>query len=177
MSATPVVEIRCLRPSEAGGVVDAVFAGMSSESRRLRFHLPVTRLPAYFRRELVQLDGRTRAAAAAWVDGRPVGIGRIAALSATEAEVAIAVVDEWHGCGVGRRLLAAAAQLAADLGYRQLNAEVLAENTAMLKVLATVFPDARRERSGTVLSVVVDLGAVREASGEAVRAPALAAAG
>lgn len=176
MSVTAVVEIRRLRPSEAGDAVDAVFAGMSSESRRLRFHLPVTRLPAYFRRELVQLDGRTRAAVAAWVDGRPVGIGRIAAVSATEAETAIAVVDEWHGCGIGRRLLCSAAQLAADLGYRQLSAEVLAENTAMLKVLAAVFPDARRERSGTVVRVVVDLEAARETVGDRVREPALAAA-
>src|SRR5204863_3277589 len=100
MSATQTVEIRRLRPHEAGDVVDAVFAGMSDESRRLRFHLPVTRLPAYFRHELVRLDCCSRAAVVARVGDQPIGIGRIAAVSDTVAEVAVAVVDAWHGRGV-----------------------------------------------------------------------------
>jgi GNAT superfamily N-acetyltransferase len=154
---TQLVDIGRLRPDQAGDVVDAVFAGLSNESRRLRFHLPMNRLPAYFRRELIRVDDSTRAAVAAWAGGRPVGIGRIAAVSATEAETAIAVVDDWQGCGIGRRLLRAAADLAAGLGYRELTAEVLAENTAMLKLLADVFPDARRERHGAVLRVVATL--------------------
>jgi GNAT superfamily N-acetyltransferase len=172
MSETQVVEIRRLRPHEAGDVVDAVFAGLSNESRRLRFHLPITRLPAYVREELVRLDGCTRAAVAASVDGRPVGIGRIAAVSATEVETAIAVVDSSQGRGIGRQLLRASAELAADLGYRQLTAEVLAENAGMLKVLASVFPEARRERAGNVLRIVVDLD---DATAD-VREPVLAAA-
>ena len=157
MSQTQVVEIRRLRPHEAGDAVDAVFAGMSNESRRLRFHLPITRMPSYFRQELVRLDGCTRAAVSAWVDGKPVGIGRIAAVSSTEAETAIALVDAWQGRGIGRQLLSGAADLAASLGYHQLTAEVLAENVGMLKVLAAVFPEARRERSGHLVRVVVDL--------------------
>jgi RimJ/RimL family protein N-acetyltransferase len=176
MSATQTVEIRRLRPHEAGDVVDAVFAGMSDESRRLRFHLPITRLPGYFRKELVRLDGRTRAAVVAAVDGEPVGVGRIAALSATEVEVAVAVVDSWHGQGIGRRLLSSAADLAADLGYRELTAEVLAENTAMLAVLERVFPDARRERRGAVIHVVVSLDPAASLADASLLEPALAAA-
>ena len=173
MTATQAVEIRRLRPHEAGDAVDAVFAGMSDESRRMRFHLPITRLPAYFRQELVRLDGRTRAAVVARVDGTSVGVGRIAALSATEAEVAVALVDEWHGHGIGRQLLSAAAELAADIGYRELVADVLAENTAMLKVLDSVFPGARRERHSGVIRVVVTLNA-DAAGADAQLEPALA---
>jgi RimJ/RimL family protein N-acetyltransferase len=176
MSETQTVEIRRLRPDEAGDVVDAVFAGMSDESRRLRFHLPITRLPGYFRKELVRIDGCTRAAVVAWVGDQPVGVGRIAALSATEVEVAVAVVDTLHGRGIGRCLLSEAADLAADLGYRTLTAEVLAENTAMLAVLARVFPDAQRERHGAVMHVVVSLGAMSSSVDTAVLEPALAVA-
>jgi GNAT superfamily N-acetyltransferase len=171
MNATST-EIRRLRPHEAGDVVDAVFAGMSDESRRLRFHLPITRLPASFRAELVRLDCCSRAAVVAWVGAEPVGIGRLAALSDTEAEVALAVVDAWQGLGLGRRLLTEAADLAANLGYQCLVAEVLAENVAMLTLLARVFPDARLERDGRVVSVTVELAA----SGLALE-PVLAAAG
>ena len=176
MSETQTVETRRLRPHEAGDVVDAVFAGMSDESRRLRFHLPITRLPAYFRKELVRLDGCTRAAVVAWVGDQPVGVGRTAALSATEVEAAVAVVDAWHGRGIGCRLLSEAAGLAADLGYGGLTAEVLAENTAMLAVLARVFPDARRERHGPVVRVVVSLDATSSSVDVAVLEPALAVA-
>jgi GNAT superfamily N-acetyltransferase len=158
MSQSTSVEIRRLPAREAGDVVDAVFAGMSDESRRLRFHLPMTRLPAYFRQELVRLDGCTRAAMVACADGQPVGIARIAAVSPAQVEAAIAVVDAWQGRGIGRRLFSAIADLTADLGYRELAADVLRENTAMLRLLAALFPDARVERDGHVVHVVVDLG-------------------
>ena len=141
----------------------------------MRFHLPITRLPAYFRQELVRLDGCTRAAMVARVDGAAVGVGRIAALSPTEAEVAVAIVDEWQGHGIGRRLLSAAADLATDIGYRELVADVLAENSAMLKVLDRVFPGARRERHSGVIRVVVTLNA-DAAGADAQREPTLAVA-
>jgi GNAT superfamily N-acetyltransferase len=158
MSLLTSVEIRRLPAHAAGEVVDAVFAGMSDESRRLRFHLPMTRLPAYLRQELVKLDGCTRAAVAAYADGEPIGIARVAAVSRTQVEAAVAVVDSWQGRGIGRRLFAAAADLAADLGYCELAADVLRENTAMLRLLAGVFPEMQIERDGHVMHVVVDLG-------------------
>jgi GNAT superfamily N-acetyltransferase len=157
MSESTSVEIRRIPAREAGDVVDAVFAGMSDESRRLRFHLPMSRLPGYLRQELVKLDGCTRAAVVARADGHPVGIARIGAVSPTEVEAAVAVVDAWHGHGVGRRLFSAVADLAADLGYCALTADVLCENASMLRLLAALFPDARVERDGHVMHVVVDL--------------------
>jgi GNAT superfamily N-acetyltransferase len=142
MSTQHTVEIRRLRPREAGHVVDAVFAGMSPVSRRLRFHLPMTRLPGYIRRHLTQLDRRSRAAVVAWADGRPVGIGRLAAVSATEAEAAIAVVDAWHGRGLGRRLLTDLSTLASDLGYERLVAEWLEDAWSAYSDLQFDMPDS-----------------------------------
>jgi GNAT superfamily N-acetyltransferase len=164
MSLLTSVEIRRLPAHEAGDVVDAVFAGMSDESRRLRFHLPMTRLPTYLRHELVKLDGRTRAAVAAYADGQPVGIAQIAAVSPTQVEAAVSVVDAWHGRGIGRRLFAAVTDLAADLGYRELAADVLRENAAMLRLLAALFSDMQVERDGRVMHVVIDLGVGAEST-------------
>jgi GNAT superfamily N-acetyltransferase len=176
MNATQTVEIRRLPAHEAGDAVDTVFAGMSEESRRLRFHLPMNRMPASIRGELIRIDGCARAAVVARADGRPVGIARIAAVSAVEAELAVAVVDQWQGRGVGSRLLHEAVNRAAGLGYRHVVAEVLAENLAMLAVLDRAFPDAVRERHGAVVRVVVALGTDSADDVEASIEPALAAA-
>jgi RimJ/RimL family protein N-acetyltransferase len=148
---TDQVQVRQLAATEAGDVVDAVFDGLSDESRRLRFHVPMSRLPDYFRDELTALDGCDRAAVGAWADGRIVGIARLGRASRHDAEAAVAVVDAWHGRGVGKALLVALADLAADLGYERLVADVLDENAPMLRLLASVFPDAsHRQRRGVV---------------------------
>ena len=148
------VRLRELGPDD-GDVLDAVFAGLSAQSRYLRFHSPVTRLATTARRSLTALDGRHHVAFGAFADGRPIGISRIVALGAGRAELAVEVVDGWHGHGVGTRLVQAARDRAAELGYRELVAEVLAENSAMQAVLRRVFPIARTERAGAELTITV----------------------
>jgi RimJ/RimL family protein N-acetyltransferase len=157
MTLVQQVQVRTLRPTEAADVVDAVFAGMSDESRRLRFHVPMTRLPDYIRAELATLDGCNRAAVAAWAGGKPIGIGRLGRVTPSDAEVAIAVVDAWQGRGIGRELLEAIADDAADLGYERLVADVLDENAAMLRLIGSVFPDATYRRRSGVVQVICPL--------------------
>ncbi len=110
-------------------VLDVVFAGLSAHSRYLRFHSRVSRLTAAAR--------------------------RIVALGEGRAELAVEVVDAWHGGGVGTRLVRAARDRAVELGYRELVAEVLAENSAMLSVVREVFPIARTTRAGAELTIVL----------------------
>jgi len=155
------VSIRAVEPFQAADVVDAVFAGLSEESRRMRFHVPMPRLPSSFRDRLARLDGRNHAAVAAWASGEAIGVGRLVALSPTQCEMALAVADEWQGRGVGRSLLGELIDVAVGFGFQELIADVLAENTPMLHLVCDVFPDAVCSRSRGVVHVTCDLFTAR----------------
>ena len=68
--------------------------------------------------------------------GRPciVGGGRYVVVRPATAEVAFAVIDEYQGQGIGAALMRHLTLLARNAGISELIAEVLPENTAMLKV-------------------------------------------
>ncbi|MBW0092209.1 GNAT family N-acetyltransferase [Pseudonocardia sp. KRD-184] len=144
---TARVAVRPLTPDDVAAV-DTVFAGLSARGRHLRFHTPVARLTAAMRAALLDVDGCDRAAlvAEARRPGRwgrtPVGIARMVRTGAGEAELAVAVVDDWQGRGVGRRLLTELGDLARDLGYDRLFGLVLPENGAVVALLQRVFPGA-----------------------------------
>ncbi|MGE3284537.1 MAG: N-acetyltransferase family protein [Pseudonocardia sp.] len=150
-----VVRTRPLRRDDPA--VDAVFAGLSERSRYLRFHVPVPRLTAAVRRHLHDVDGRRHAGVVAEVRGvlgaRPVGIGRIVGAAGEPVELAVAVVDAWHGRGVGRALLTDLGALARDLGHGKLHGRVLAENAGVVALLRSVFPGTRHTRDGDVVHV------------------------
>jgi GNAT superfamily N-acetyltransferase len=171
MFATQQMQIHRLQPHEAARVVDDVFGRLSLESRRLRFHTPMPRMPSYARQQLTQIDDWSHVAVAAWVDDQAVAIGRFVCVTADEAEVALEVADAWHGLGIGRRILLELTREASDLGYRRLLADVLPENAAMLRLLRDVFPDARVSRSDGVVRVTCPLGASAGESMAAVPAP------
>ena len=65
------------------------------------------------------------------------------------AEVAFAVVDDYHGQGIGTVLMRHLAELARRGGLQTLVADVLPENRAMLRVL---------EKSGLPLATTHDQG-------------------
>ncbi len=153
-TARSLVRIRQLGAGD-GDVVDVVFAGLSPRSRCLRFQSPVTELSAATRASLTELDGRFHVALAAFVDDRPIGIVRIIDLDDGCGELAVEVVDRWHGCGVGTRLLQAARDHAADLGYRALIAELLAVNAAAYAALRRVFPTMQVIRDGSQLTITM----------------------
>jgi RimJ/RimL family protein N-acetyltransferase len=87
-------------------------------------------------------------------DGKPaiVGGARFIRTDAGAAEVAFAVIDPYQGHGVGTilmRHIVSLARAAADL--HELVAEVLPENTAMLKVMEkSSLPMTTRRESGVV---------------------------
>jgi len=161
MTLLPGLHFRRLGGHDAPEVVDAVFAGLSDESRRMRFHIPIPRLPSYFRHHLGLVDGGRRAAVGAWLGVEPVGIGRLIRITSTRAEASIAVIDAWQRRGIGRQLLREISRTAVDLGYREIAADVLAENTAMLRLLEREFPDAQRRAARGVIHVVCPLVAPR----------------
>ncbi|MEJ3654631.1 N-acetyltransferase [Actinomycetes bacterium KLBMP 9759] len=148
---------------EAAHVVDAVFAGMSPQSRFMRFHSPVPRIPAALHRKLVDIDGRCRAAVVAEAQGPdgpvPIGIARLAGSGSGTADMAVAVVDAWHRRGVGGQLLTTLGTLAGEIGYVELRGSVLPENAPMLRLARRSFPWLRPWFDGETVQLSVTVGA------------------
>jgi ribosomal protein S18 acetylase RimI-like enzyme len=69
-------------------------------------------------------------------DGRPVIVGgsRYIVVQPGQAEVAFAVDDAHHGQGIGTALMRHLGAIARQAGLKELVADVLPENTAMLKI-------------------------------------------
>jgi GNAT superfamily N-acetyltransferase len=149
--------VRPVMRAEADLVVDTVFAGLSAQSRFYRFHAPVRMLLPSLRTSLVEVDGRRRAAVAAWSGCRPVGIARLAGSGEGAADIAVAVADEWQRRGIGRRLLTALAELAREIGYRELRGAILPENAAMRALATSAFPLAHRYFDGDAVQFVAPL--------------------
>jgi acetyl coenzyme A synthetase (ADP forming)-like protein len=71
----------------------------------------------------------------------------------TRAEVAFAVADEFQGRGIGTRMLERLASIAAEAGIERFVAEVLSNNTAMLRVFAEAGFEVVRRLEGSTVEV------------------------
>ena len=70
----------------------------------------------------------------------------------TSAELAFAVQDGWQRKGIGTHLFKRLVAIAQEHGIRQLHADVLVENSGMLKIF---------HRSGLNIKTTTDAGVVR----------------
>lgn len=154
------VRIRALRAGEQD-VLQAVFDGMSLRSRYRRYFGGIRVLTATMARRLAAVDDREHLAVAAFAGPRPIGIARLVAESSTQAELAVEVVDAWHGRGIGARLVRAVLEDGRRAGYTEVVARVLVDNIPMLALFRSVFPDLHRHYEG---GGVVDLTATLTAA-------------
>jgi RimJ/RimL family protein N-acetyltransferase len=131
------VEIRALRPDDRADLVAAV-GRTSSQSLYRRFFAVRCNFKEGEIAFFVNIDFITHVALVAVVEesGRPmiVGGGRYIVVEPEKAEVAFAVVDQYQGQGIGAALLHHLAAIARNAGLQELIAEVLPDNTPMLKV-------------------------------------------
>jgi RimJ/RimL family protein N-acetyltransferase len=148
------VEIRALRPDDRADLVAAV--GRTSTQSLFRRFFAVRR--GFTEREIaffVNVDFVDHVALVAVVEegGKPmiVGGGRYVVVQPGKAEVAFAVVDQFQGQGIGATLMRHLAAIAREAGLQELIAEVLPDNTPMLKVF---------EKSGLRLSVKREPGVI-----------------
>jgi ribosomal protein S18 acetylase RimI-like enzyme len=86
-----------------------------------------------------------------------VGGGRYIVVQPGKAEVAFAVVDQYQGRGIGATLMHHLATIARSSGLRELVAQVLPDNTAMLKVFEKSGFGLSKERGSGVVHVTVRL--------------------
>jgi RimJ/RimL family protein N-acetyltransferase len=131
------VEIRALKPTDVDDLTAAV-AHASAETLSRRFFAPKRHFSeqevAYF----TNIDFVTQVAlvAVAEENGKRaiVGGGRYVLVRPGIAEVAFVVVDDFQGQGIGAKLMRHLVGLAREAGLRELIAEVLSDNQAMLTV-------------------------------------------
>jgi GNAT superfamily N-acetyltransferase len=116
---------------------------MSPNSRRLRFWGPVNRLSAGQLDYFVNVDHDSREALVAVHDDDIVAVARYDGTCATrEAEIALAVDDEWQRRGIGRQLTRRLARLARSRNFELLIANILPENRAALALVRDIAPRA-----------------------------------
>ncbi|WP_187271970.1 GNAT family N-acetyltransferase [Aeromicrobium terrae] len=144
-----------------GGLLDEVFAGMSAESRALRYLTPMPVLHEQTRRILSAVDGCRHVAVVALAHGEAIGIARMISLGGRRAELAVEVADDWQGLGVGTRLALWIRDRAARLGYTELVAESSARNHRAHALMDRVFPDHTAHREGTDLVFTFSLAPSR----------------
>lgn len=146
------------------------FERLSPESRYRRFFAPMKVMSESLLDYLTSMDYVNHFAWAALSaepgpDGQPLGLGvsrYIRLEDPTAAEMAVTVIDEWQGKGLGRILLDALVLEALENGITRLEGDVLVENQPMQELLRRTGATFRPEGGG-VLRFSIDLPAREEA--------------
>lgn len=153
-------EIQALKERDQADLITAV--GRASAQSLYRRFLGVKR--EFSAKEIAfftKVDCVTHVALIAKVDeaGRSVivGGGRYVVVQPGTAELAFAVIDEYQGRGVGTALMSHLIILARNAGLRELVADVLSDNIAMMTVFRRSGLHLGTTRNGGLLHVTLSL--------------------
>ena len=157
------VRIRTLRTYDSELLLRG-FRRLSPESRYRRFLSPTPKLSERTVRYLVEIDHRNHEALIA-VDeecSEGVGVARCVRDPArpNAAEVAVTVVDDWQGRGLGTLLLEAITMRARDEGVDTFTALMLVENSEMMDLLQRLGAVRVVDRAAGTVEVEVHLPAI-----------------
>ena len=129
------IVLRPIRPDDKQELKEG-FERLSPESRYKRFLAPVTELRPKDLEYLTEVDHHDHEAIVAHtLDGEPLGVARYVRTNGDTAEAAVAVVDDWHGRGVGTALVTQLAERACEEGIGHFTATCLATNNEVLDLL------------------------------------------
>ena len=157
------VQIRPIRTDDRDEL-SRFYGGLSADSRYARFHAVGRGIGDEAADVLCGPDHEHReglVAKIACADPDGAGIVGHLCLEPCEAgfEMAIAVADDWQRRGVGRSLLTAALDWAADHGIARLEASTLSTNGAILRLIASVErPTRASSPSAGVVIVTIVIG-------------------
>jgi RimJ/RimL family protein N-acetyltransferase len=147
------VLIRQVHSADAPLLADG-FARLSARSRQLRFLTPKKELSPAELRYFTDVDHHDHEALGALddADGRGVGIARYVrdADDPRAAEIAVTVIDDWQGRGLGTELVAQLSERARSEGIRRFTALVATDNPAMAGLLRKVRGDLVRHEPGAL---------------------------
>jgi RimJ/RimL family protein N-acetyltransferase len=152
--------VRPIGPDDKQKLLDA-FERLSPESRYRRFFSATPKLRAGQVRYLTEVDHHTHEALVA-VDPRSnEGLGVARFIRSPDdpavAEIAVAVIDDWHGRGLGTALLHGLTARAREEGVERFSAMVLAENEPMLDLLRRLGDVEVTGRDHGVIELLMDL--------------------
>jgi GNAT superfamily N-acetyltransferase len=165
LASGAVICVRLIRPADKPALVDA-FGRLSDDSRYLRFFGPTPSLNDRVLTYLTEVDHRHHSALVALEphDARVIAVARYVRRAdlAGSADIAVTVVDEWQGRGVGRALLSLLVERATQAGFQRLTASVLATNRPMLGLLCSHgFVTTCVDNRVGVVDLELGLGAMR----------------
>jgi RimJ/RimL family protein N-acetyltransferase len=152
---------RPIEPGDKQALADG-FARLSEQSRYRRFFAPLSSLKATDLHYLTEVDHRDHEAIVGFdpKSGDAIGVARfVRSEDPSVAEVAVTVVDDWHGRGVATALLEQLVARAREEGIERFLALVLEENEAaieLFKALSSDDPEPRRSASGN-LELLIEL--------------------
>jgi len=163
------IQLDYLGPDDRADLL-AGFQGLSRKSRYLRFFSAMPELPDFMADGLLRTDRKDHVAIGARLltddDERlppVVGVARYFRSSSPYiAEPAIAVVDDLHGLGVGKRLLRRLSAIARSNGVTRFRAQVLDTNSRIRRLLTEAHAEFGEEDAG-VLTYEIDIRASAEA--------------
>lgn len=169
------VAIRQVRSTDAALLADG-FARLSAASRQMRFLGVKKELSAAELRYLTDVDHHDHEALAALdrAGGQGVGIARYVrdADDPQAAEIAVTIVDDWQGRGLGTELLARLSDRARQEGIRRFTALTDAGNVAVAALLRNAGARLVRRGRGTVeYEITLISGTASGPEGGKVRAP------
>ncbi|WP_344593520.1 GNAT family N-acetyltransferase [Actinomadura vinacea] len=151
------VQVRQLTPEDLAAV-RTLHAGLSTESLYLRFFWLNRSMVDQVAAGVCREPGPDHLALGAWLKGELVGVAQYECTGVgDEAEIAFAVAERMHHRGVGTLLLEHLASWARARGVRAFRADVLAENSAMLRVFAAAGLPARRGYAAGVIEATLPL--------------------
>jgi RimJ/RimL family protein N-acetyltransferase len=157
------ITVRAIRSDDAARILQA-FGELDPDAIYRRFFSPRRELSTAELKQLTEVDFEQVVALVATIKEHGVetllGGARYAIESGARpqgAELAFLTAEAHRGRGVASLLLRSLAQLAREAGLVRFEADVLAENQAMLTVFSRVGMKIRQRREGNVVHVTLSL--------------------
>ena len=144
-----------VRPAVASdmGLIQTLVRGLSPRTRYLRFFSGARELSQAWLERFTRADPRGGFTLLALLGETPAGMAQCAAASHPQrCELAVVVADAWQGVGIGGELLRKTLCAAREAGFQRAEAEVLAENKPMLRLLRRLGFELRRDPRGALSS-------------------------
>ena len=150
-----------IRPSRAADLaaLSDFFAGLSDQTRYLRFFGPVTPGPALLRSlaGCAESINAVIAVRGGVIVGHAMAVDRIDPQGARITDIGVVVADGWQGDGLGSALMRVVVTGAQARGVTLLEMDVLGHNRQVLDMIISHWPAALIEQSRDCVSIRIRL--------------------